>query len=130
MFYCVQYFGTLGIEFGNFIHDNLRAAVYHFFIAVWVLYGELECFLINVLCIYTPALGGVGKFLLQFYEFGKVVVVQRICFAEVAAGVKLVIPGLSRLYAFLKEKHNGFYTCTLERPAWTIENCIQVAAFQ
>jgi len=67
---------------------------------------------------------------LQFHEFGEVVVVERVSLAEIAARVELIEPDLARGSAFLEEKHYGLHARPLERTAGTVEDSMQIAAFQ
>jgi hypothetical protein len=80
--------------------------------------------------VHAPALGRVGKGLLQFDELGQVVVVERVGLAQVAAGVELVVPDLARGRALLEEQHHGLHARALEGAAGAVEHGVQVAAFQ
>lgn len=97
---------------------------------VWILHGEVECGLVNVVGIDGPALRRVGKGLLKFDELFEVVVVEWIGLAHFAAGIKLVVPCLAGLCALLKEQHHGFYTSALKGATGTVKNGMEVAAFQ
>ena len=67
---------------------------------------------------------------MQLHELGKIVVVERIGLAKIAAGVELVEPDLPRRCAFLEEQHHGLHARALERAAGAVEHGMEVAAFQ
>ncbi len=102
----------------------------HFLTAVRVLYREIEGRRVDRLGIHTPALGRVGKGLLQLHELREVVVIERIGLAQIATGIQLVEPHPPRRGTFLEEEHHGLYTRTLKRAAGTVEHRVEVAAFQ
>ena len=67
---------------------------------------------------------------MQFDELGEVVVVERIGFAEVAAGIELVIPDFARGCAFFEKEDDGLNACALKRAAGAIEYGVEIAAFE
>src|SRR5579872_478934 len=101
-----------------------------FLAAVGILHRKVEGLLIDTLRIDAPTLRRVGKSFLQLHELGKVVVVERVGLAEVAARVELVEPDFARACAFLEEQHDSLHACALEGAARKIEDTMQVAAFQ
>ena len=103
-----QYLGALGIKRGNLVHDILGSAMHHLPAIIGVLHGEIPGQGINICDADAPGLSGIGFGFLQFDEFGQVVVVERVGFAHVAAGIELVVPDCPCRRAFLKEEHHGF----------------------
>ena len=101
-----------------------------FFAAVGVPDGEVEGGRVDGFGVDRPAFGGVGEGLLQLDELGQIGVVEGVGLAEVAAGVKLVVPGFSGFAALFEEQHDSLDACTDERPAGTVENRVEIAAFQ
>jgi len=102
----------------------------HFLAAVGIFNGQVINCLVYVGNVYTPALGRVGLCFLQLNEFSQVVIIERVGFAEVAAGIELIAPDFSRGCSFLKEKHDGFDARALKRAAGAVEHGMEVAAFQ
>ena len=77
-----------------------------------------------------PGFGGVGEGFLELDEFGEVVVIERIGFAQVAAGIELVVPDFAGWRAFFEKEDNGFDACALKRAAGTVEDGVEVAGFE
>src|SRR5206468_11588827 len=77
-----------------------------------------------------PRLRRIHECLLQLHKLGQIIVIEGIGFAEVTAGIELVIPDLPRGSALVEEEHHSLHTCTLKRAAGTVEHSMQVAAFQ
>jgi hypothetical protein len=63
-------------------------------------------------------------------EVGEVGIVERICFAEITAGIELVVPDLAGTRPLLEEQADGLDTCALESAAWTIKDGVKVAFFE
>jgi len=97
-------------------------------VGVGIFDGEVERVLTDRFGVDGPGFGRVGKGFLELDEFFQVVVVEGIGFAEVAAGIKLVIPDFAARRAFFEEEDNGFDSGTLEDAAGIIEDGVEVAA--
>ena len=89
-------FSAFGVQRGDFVQDCLWGAVSYGFVAVGVFHREVEGRLVDGFGVDSPGFGGVGEGFLELDEFGEVVVVERIGFAEVAAGIELVVPDFAR----------------------------------
>ncbi len=97
---------------------------------VRILCRKVESGFVHVGNIHRPRIFRIGKRLLQFHKIGKVVFVQRICFAQVSAQIKLIKPDFACRRAFFKYQHDGFHARAGERAARQIENRVQFAVFE
>ena len=118
----LQHFRALAVERRDFFHDFMRAAMHDFLAAGGVLHAEVKNRRVDRLVVETLAFGRVGKGLLQLHELPQVGIIERVGFAEVATRIKLVVPSLASRRPFLKEEHDGLYTCTLEGTAGAVEH--------
>ena len=67
---------------------------------------------------------------MQGEEVGKVVLVEGIGLAEIAAGIQLVVPNFLRGCALVEEEDDGLHACPLEHTAGEVEDGVEVALLQ
>ncbi len=67
---------------------------------------------------------------LPFDKLGEVIFIERICLAEIAVEIWLVVPDLSRRCSLFEEEDDRFDACSGECAAGKIEDGVQIAAFE
>jgi len=92
-----------------------------------VLHRKIPALRINRVRCHTPTLGRIRKGLLQLHELRQIAVVERVGFAQVAAGIELVEPHVAGGRSLLEEQHHRFHPRPLEGAAGAIEHRVQVA---
>jgi hypothetical protein len=98
----LKYYSALGVQRGDFVHDLLWAAVRDCLAAVRVLHGEVVGHRVDGFGVQGPGFRGIRKILLELDELGQIGIIQRVDFAEIAAGIELLEPDLASLRAFFE----------------------------
>src|ERR1700686_4583079 len=98
--------------------------------AVRILHRKIEGRFVDALSVNAPRLGRICECFLQLHELGKIIIVERVGFSKIAAGIKLVIPDLPRGRAFVEEQNYRLHARALKRPAGAVKDRMQGATLQ